>query len=66
MATATFPVVEGGWHTLRLEATGNRLRGFVDGEQRLEATDGSHPVGISGIATYRTIGRFDYLRVIQP
>jgi hypothetical protein len=66
LATASFTVAEGGWHTLRLEAIGDRLRGFVDGVQLLEAEDAAHPTGISGIATYRTVGRFDYLRVTQP
>jgi hypothetical protein len=64
--TATFNVAPGNWHTLRLEVVGERLRGYVDGTLMLQAVDSSHPVGSAGIATWRTVGRFDNLRVAQP
>jgi hypothetical protein len=64
--TAAFAVEPGAWHTLRLEAVGNRLRGFVDDALLVEAVDDSHASGSGGIATWRTVGRFDYLRVTQP
>jgi hypothetical protein len=54
------------WHTLKLEAIGNRIRAYIDGQLLMEAQDDSHPVGISGIVTYRTSALFDYLRVMQP
>ena len=64
--TANFAVEPGAWHTLRLEAVGDRLRGYVDDALLVEAVDGSHATGSGGIATWRTVGRFDYLRMIQP
>lgn len=56
----------GDWHVFRLEAIGDRIRAFIDGQLLLEAVDSSHPVGISGFVTYRAAARFDYLRVVQP
>jgi hypothetical protein len=66
LASASFPVTAASWHTLRLEAVGDRLRGYVDGVQQVEARDSSHAQGKSGIATYRASARFDQLRVHQP
>jgi hypothetical protein len=64
--TAAFTVTPGSWHTLRLEAVGDRIRGYVDGALLLQAVDASHPSGSAGIATWRTVARFDDLRMTQP
>jgi hypothetical protein len=64
--SAALAVVPGAWRTLRLEAVGDHLRAYVDGALLLEARDATHPSGASGIVTWRTVGRFDYLRLIQP
>jgi pectate lyase len=64
--SAALAVVPGAWRTLRLEAVGDHLRAYVDGALLLEARDATHPSGASGIVTWRTVGRFDYLRIIQP
>jgi hypothetical protein len=61
-----FTLGVGDWHVYRLEAIGNRIRAYIDGQLLMEAVDDSHPVGISGFATYRAAARFDYLRVVQP
>jgi hypothetical protein len=61
-----FTLGVGDWHVFRLEAIGDRLRAYIDGQLLMEARDASHPVGISGFATYRAAARFDYLRVTQP
>ena len=66
LGRASFTLGSGGWHTLRLEAVGSRLRGYVNGQLVIQAEDSSHPTGISGIATYRAAARFDYLRIVQP
>ena len=66
LGTATIKVVPGAWYALRLEAIGNEVRGFVNGKLVVEAHDGSHTQGISGVATYRTAARFDDWSVIQP
>lgn len=54
------------WYRLRLEAVGDQLRGYVNNILYVQATDGEHPSGISGITTERTAARFDYFRVHQP
>jgi hypothetical protein len=59
-------LVPGAWYRLRLEAVGDRLRGYVNHILYVQARDSSHPQGNSGIATSRTAARFDYLRVFQP
>lgn len=59
-------VTAGAWYRLRLEAVGDRLHGYVNDVLHVEATDDSHPRGNSGIVTYRTAARYDYLRVFQP
>jgi hypothetical protein len=64
--TAEYAMSPGAWYALRLEAVGDKLRGYVNGVMRVEATDGAHRSGLSGIATERTAARFDYFRVHQP
>ncbi|HUQ11146.1 MAG TPA: hypothetical protein VM146_12595 [Steroidobacteraceae bacterium] len=64
--SAGFTLNVSDWHTMKLEAIGNHIRAYIDGQLLMEAEDSSHPVGISGIVTYRTSALFDYLRVIQP
>jgi hypothetical protein len=64
--SAGFTLNVSDWHTMKLEAIGNQIRAYIDGQLLMEAEDDSHPVGISGIVTYRTSALFDYLRVIQP
>jgi hypothetical protein len=66
LGRAGFTLGTGSWHTFRLEAVGNRLRGYVNGQLLIQAVDSSHPRGVSGIATYRAAAHFDYLRVVQP
>ncbi len=61
-----FTLGTGNWHTLKLEAVGNRLRAYVNGQLLMQVADSSHPVGISGIVTYRAAALFDYLRVERP
>jgi hypothetical protein len=59
-------VTPGAWYSLRLEAVGDRLRGYVNDVLHVVATDDTHAQGNSGIVTYRTAARYDYLRVFQP
>jgi hypothetical protein len=66
LATASLPVSPGTWYSLRLEAVGSRLRVYVDGELKLEATDSSHVRGQSGMVTYRTAAQFKRFRTVQP
>lgn len=66
LGKAGFTLGINDWHVFRLEAIGDRVRAYIDGQLLLEAVDSSHPLGISGFATYRAAARFDYLRMIQP
>jgi hypothetical protein len=42
-------VAIGRWQTLQVEAVGDRLRGLMDGEVVVEATDDTYPTGGAGL-----------------
>jgi pectate lyase len=63
LASASFPASVGTWYTLRLEAFGSTLRGFVNGSQLVTATDSSFSSGRVGFATYFAGASFDDLVV---
>ncbi len=50
LRTATLPVTLGQWRKLRFEALGTRLRVYINGAVRLEATDDEHAEGVTGLA----------------
>ncbi|WP_235030843.1 pectate lyase family protein [Nonomuraea solani] len=52
-------VAPGTWHSVRLEAFGTTLRGFVDNVQVVTATDGSLASGRAGLAGYYASATFD-------
>jgi hypothetical protein len=64
--SASFPVSAGTWYTLRLEAVGNALRGYVNGRPLVESIDGEFAAGTYGLATSRATASFDNFRVTQP
>ena len=66
LGRADFMLPSDAWLTLKLQAVGDRLRAFVNGQLVIQAEDSDHPIGISGIVTWRAAARFDYLRVSQP
>ncbi len=47
----TGKAVAGQWQELRVEATGDRLRGFLDGELVVETTDATYKAGRVGLWT---------------
>jgi pectate lyase len=59
LATAPAAVATGTWYTLRLEAFGNQLRGFLNGQQAVSATDGTLATGRIGLATSFASASFD-------
>jgi hypothetical protein len=65
--TAALTVNPGAWYQLRLEAVGNRVRTYVNGNLVLEAVD-NQPIqsGRYGMMTYKTIARFDDFAASQP
>jgi hypothetical protein len=64
--TASFPVSVGTWYTLRLEAVGNSIRGYVNNQPLVEAIDDDFADGTYGLATLATAAQFDDFTVTQP
>jgi len=60
---ASGPAAGSAWRTLRLEAFGSTLRGFVDGTQVVTATDGTFASGRVGVAAYYAAASFDDVQV---
>jgi len=63
LASAPLAVTTGTWYTLRLEAFGTTLRGFVDGALVVSASDSSFGAGRVGLSTYFASASFDDLVV---
>jgi pectate lyase len=63
LASAPLAVTTGTWYTLRLEAFGTNLRGFVNGGQVVSASDSSFAAGRVGFSTYFASASFDDLEV---
>jgi pectate lyase len=63
LASAPTTVTTGTWHTLRLEAFGATLRGFVGNTQLVTATDGTFVAGRVGLAAYYAAATFDDVQV---
>jgi hypothetical protein len=66
LGTANLPVTLNTWYDLRLDAVGNELRAFVNNRQVLQATDASHPIGRTGMLTYKAGAEFSNFIVWQP
>jgi hypothetical protein len=66
LAGVPFTVSSNVTYTLRLEAVGTTLRGYVNNQFYVEANDASHRVGRYGLATNLTAVRFSDMRVQQP
>ncbi|HSC05203.1 MAG TPA: hypothetical protein VLD59_00095, partial [Steroidobacteraceae bacterium] len=64
--TASFPVSVGTWYTLRLEAVGSSLRGYVNNQPLVEAIDNDFAEGSWGLGTLSAAAQFDDVRVTQP
>jgi len=59
LATKSFTFSPGTFFTLRLDANGSTLTGFVNGTQQLTASDSEFTAGIIGGATFFASGSFD-------
>lgn len=53
-------------YDVKLEAVGDQLRVYVDDVLRLQAHDGSHPRGRSGLMTYKAAVHYDDYLAYQP
>jgi hypothetical protein len=66
LATASYTVEPATWYALRIDAVGDRLRGYVNGRLVLEATDGSHARGSAGPVMYKAAVDYDDFLSVQP
>ena len=66
LASAPLAVSLNTQYALRLEVVGNQLRGYVNGNLLLQATDSSHAAGISGLMTNKAATQFDDYVAYQP
>jgi hypothetical protein len=66
LAGRVLPVTPGTDYLLRLDVTGDRLRGYVDGVLQVEATDDALKRGRAGLATYQTKASFASFLAYQP
>ena len=57
--TAGFASSTGNWYTLRLEVVGTSLKGFVNGQLLVEATDAEFDEGSAALLTFFTEASFD-------
>ncbi|MBV9849811.1 MAG: hypothetical protein JO250_09085 [Armatimonadetes bacterium] len=62
-----FTVETGRWYDLRLEVTGSRVRGFVDGQLVTDATEGpaTAPAPVFASATYAKAGHIVIVKVVN-
>jgi pectate lyase len=65
LVSASVTVTTGTWYTLRLEAFGNTLRGFVGGTLVATAGDGSFATGRVGLTAVSASGSFDDVAVVD-
>jgi pectate lyase len=63
LATTTFTVSTNRWYTLKFELVGTSLKGYVDGVQKVSATDSSRTTGTVGVSSYYAVGEFDDVKV---
>lgn len=68
LASTTFPLATNTTYRVRLEAVGSRVRVYVNGEQKLEASDLSIAPGAKrvGVMMYKTAAEVDNFLLFQP
>jgi len=66
LRSAPFAVLPGTWYQLRLDAVGNRLRGYVNGTLLLETIDASIVNGNAGPAMFKAAADYDDFAAYQP
>jgi hypothetical protein len=66
LATVPLAVSPATWYSLRLDAVGDRLRGYVDGQLLVEATDRALARGTSGPVMFKAAADYDDFLAYQP
>jgi hypothetical protein len=63
LVSQPFTLTTGKFYTVKLEAVGTALKGYVDGALKVSATDASHATGKVGFGTFNGAAEFDDLTV---
>ncbi|HYN95730.1 MAG TPA: family 16 glycoside hydrolase [Pilimelia sp.] len=63
LGTGTAGIATGSWGTLRLDANGSSLRGYVNGTLAVTASDAAFPAGRAGVAAWYASASFDDVAV---
>lgn len=68
LASVPFPVATNTTYRVRLETVGSRIRAYVNGELRLEASDAPTTPGAkrAGVVMYKTAAEVDNFSLFQP
>jgi pectate lyase len=66
LATVPLAVAPATWYSLRLDAVGDKLRGYVDGKLLVEASDDTHASGNAGPVMFKAAADFDDFLAYQP
>ncbi|MEO8062796.1 MAG: hypothetical protein ABI821_08610 [Pseudomonadota bacterium] len=66
LATVPLGVSPAVWYSLRLDAVGDQLRGYVDGKLLVEATDDTLASGASGPVMFKAAADYDDFLAYQP
>jgi hypothetical protein len=66
LATVPLAVTPATWYSLRLDAVGDKLRGYVDGKLLVEASDATHASGSAGPVMFKAAADFDDFLAYQP
>lgn len=64
--SAPLALADNTWYQVRLEALGNQVRAYVNGELKVEATDSTHATGRYGAIMYKTALEIDDILVLEP
>lgn len=65
LGEAELPASPGTWYLLRLELTGSKITGYVNGVPQISVTDASLTEGYAGLRTYDQTAVFDYF-IVAP
>lgn len=68
LASMPFPVAVNTTYRVRLETVGSRVRAYVNGELKLEASDAANTAGAkrAGLVMYKTAAEVDNFSLFQP
>lgn len=66
LGTAKLTITPNTWYDLRLDAVGNEIRAFINGQQVFQVVDSSHAKGQGGALTYKAAAEYMNYYSWQP